>query len=183
MKKYDIIYADPPWLYKDKSKSRGGGAESHYICMSTKEMCRLELPAKNDSVLLMWCTYPMLEEGLRLMSSWGFKFKTVAFTWVKVNKDGSIYMGMGWHTRSNAEICLLGIKGKGISRKHCGIYNTQLHRRGRHSEKPDAFRKDIVKLYGEDKTRLEMFARKQSEGWDVWGNEVESTLELKKEKA
>lgn len=178
MKKYQIIYADPPWVYKDKSKSHGGGAESHYTCIPTDEMCKWELPAEKDSVLLMWCTYPMLEEGLKLMAAWGFKFKTVAFTWVKTNKDGSVYMGMGRHTRGNAEICMLGTKGKGVAREHCGIYNTQLHGRGRHSEKPDAFREDIVRLYGENKTRLEMFARKPSEGWDVWGNEVECTAEL-----
>lgn len=179
-KQYDLIYADPPWVYKDKSKSHGGGAESHYICTPTEELGKLKLPASENSVLLMWCTYPQLEEGLKLMRLWGFKFKTVAFTWVKINKDGSIYMGMGRHTRANAEICLLGIKGKGLPRQNAGIYNTQLHLRGKHSAKPAKFREDIVKLYGSVK-RLEMFAREKTEGWDVWGNEVESDISLPKE--
>lgn len=125
----------------------------------------------------MWCTYPQLEEGLKLMKMWGFKFKTVAFTWVKVNKNGSIYMGMGRHTRGNAEICLLGTKGKGVPRISCSVYNTQLFQRGKHSKKPDEFRKDIEKLYG-DVSRLEMFARNTSEGWDVFGNEVEGSILL-----
>lgn len=88
-----------------------------------------------------------------------------------VYKDGSIYMGMGRHTRANAEICLLGTKGKGLKRMNASIYNTQLHPRGKHSQKPDAFRKDIEKLYG-DVSRLEMFARVKPDGWDVWGNEA-----------
>jgi N6-adenosine-specific RNA methylase IME4 len=177
MKKYQIIYADPPWVYQDKSKSHGGGAESHYVCTPTEELGRLQIPAEDNSVLLMWCTYPQLEEGLKLMRLWGFKFKTVAFTWVKTNKNGSIYMGMGRHTRANAEICLLGVKGKGVPRANASVYNTQLHPRTRHSEKPDAFRKDIERLYGEV-SRLEMFARLKTEGWDVWGNEVESDVTL-----
>lgn len=177
-KKYEVIYADPPWVYQDKSKSHGGGAESHYICTPTEELGKLSLPAADDSVLLMWCTYPQLEEGLKLMKLWGFKFKTVAFTWVKINKDGSIYMGMGRHTRANAEICLLGVRGKGVPRKNAGIYNTQLCWRGKHSEKPCQFADDIVKLYGTDTSRLEMFAREKRLGWDVWGNEVESDITL-----
>ncbi len=170
-KLYSVIYADPPWVYKDKSKSHGGGAEKHYVCTPTKEMAEWDIPAASDSVLLMWCTYPMLEEGLKLMAAWGFKYKTVAFTWVKTNKNGSVYMGMGRHTRANAEICLLGTKGKGVKRISASIYNTQLHQRGKHSKKPDAFRDDIVRLYG-DLPRLEMFCRHPAEGWDVFGNEV-----------
>lgn len=177
MKNYKIIYADPAWVYQDKSKSHGGGAEQHYKCTATKDMAKFDIPADIDSVLLMWVTYPQLEEGLSLMKSWGFKFKTVAFTWVKTNKDGSVYMGMGRHTRANAEICLLGTKGKGIKRLHAGIYNTQLHKRGKHSCKPDKFREDIVRLYG-DLPRVELFARQKTEGWDVWGNEVESDITL-----
>ncbi|WP_420398631.1 MT-A70 family methyltransferase [Marinovum algicola] len=108
-----------------------------------------------NSVCLMWCTYPQLKEGFKLLEAWGFKYKTMAFTWVKTNKNGSIYMGMGRHTRANAEICLLGTKGKGVPRQSASIYNTQLHQRGRHSEKPEAFRASIEELYG-DVPRLRM---------------------------
>lgn len=170
-KKYRIICADPPWVYRDKSKSHGGGAESHYACTPTSELEKLKPPSDVDSVCFMWVTYPQLEEGLKLLRAWGFVFKTVAFTWVKVNKDGSVYMGMGRYTRANAEICLLGVKGKGIPRKDAGIYNTQLHLRGKHSEKPLAFYRDIERLFGRV-SRLEMFARVPRDGWDVWGNEI-----------
>ena len=187
MNKYKIIYADPPWSYKDKSKSHGGGADSHYKTTGIEQLCEMKVNsiADDDSVMFMWVTYPMLNEGLRLIDAWGFVFKTVAFTWVKTNKgNGKVYMGMGRHTRGNAEICILGTKGKGVKREHCGIYNTQLHNRGKHSEKPTAFRDDIEKLYGIDKSnsddfpRLEMFARYAVEGWDVFGNEAPNSIKI-----
>ena len=182
MKKYQIIYADPPWWYQDKSKSHGGGAESHYPCMRTEDICALQVPSADDSVLLMWATFPQLEEAFKVIKAWGFKYKTCAFTWVKTNKDGSIYMGMGRHTRANAEICLLAVKGKGVPRVSASIYNTQLHPRTKHSEKPAIFREEIVRLYGYEAPRIELFARDRklpnSRGWDVWGNEVKSDIEL-----
>lgn len=178
MKKYSIIYADPPWSYNDKSKSHGGGAESHYPCMSIEDICALKVPSKDNSVLLLWTTFPQLEEAFKVIKAWGFKYKTGAFTWVKKNKDGSVYMGMGRHTRANAEICLLAAKGKGVPRINASIYNTQIHFRTKHSEKPHAFREEIVRLYG-DIPRLEMFARTKNKGWDVWGNEVKSRIKIK----
>lgn len=177
MKKYKIIYADPPWSYNDKSKSHGGGAESHYSCMKIEDICALKIPSDDDSVLFLWTTFPQLEEAFKVIKSWGFKYKTGAFTWVKTNKNGSVYMGMGRYTRANAEICLLATKGKGVKRINASVYNTQLHQRSRHSEKPNSFRKDIVKLYGE-LPRLELFARQKTDGWDVFGNEVENSIEL-----
>lgn len=176
--KYRIIYADPAWVYQDKSKSHGGGAESHYKCTPTGEMAKWDIPAAADSVCLMWCTYPQLPEGVKLMAAWGFKYKTVAFTWVKKNKvSDSFFFGMGRHTRGNPEIVLLGTKGKGAQRISASIPNLQIHRIGRHSEKPAEIRKEIEKLYG-DIPRIELFARQKSEGWDVWGNEVESDISL-----
>ena len=179
-KKYKIIYADPPWNYKDKSKSHGGGAESHYNCMSLKAICSLNVRELSDtnSVLLMWATMPMLEEAFRVINAWVFKYKTCAFTWVKINKDGSIYMGMGRHTRANAEICLLATRGKGVSRLTASIKNTHLHKKTKHSEKPVLFKNLIQQLYGYHLPKIELFARQKTEGWDVWGNEVESDIKL-----
>ena len=178
-KRYRIIYADPPWLYDDKSAPRGG-AETHYRCMSTAEICALPVKdiAAHSSVLFMWVTMPMLEEGLKVMKAWGFKYKTVGFTWVKTTRGGALYMGMGHHTRANAEICLLGTRGFGVRRIDASIRNTQLHQRTRHSEKPEQFRHDIDKLYGPLPTRIELFARKAALGWDVWGDEVKSDVSL-----
>lgn len=177
--KYHIIYADPPWKYQDKSKSHGGGAESHYPCLSIKELCNLPIKdiAEENSVLLMWVTMPMLEVAFEVIKSWGFKYKTCAFTWIKQNKDGSIYMGMGRHTRSNAEICLLATKGKGLKRENKSIKNSHLLPRERHSAKPELFKKLIESLYG-DISRIELFSRYISYGWDAWGNEIKSNITL-----
>lgn len=187
MKKYQVIYADPPWMYQDKSKSHGGGAESHYPCMSIKDICALPIHeiAEDNSVLLMWATMPMLEEAFKVIKAWGFKYKTCAFTWVKTNRDGTIYMGMGRHTRQNAELCLLATRGKGVKRERADIYSSQLHGHAEHSKKPPTFRKQIVQLYG-NVSRIELFSRKENtlmeledwKGWDVWGNEVESDITL-----
>ena len=178
--KYKIIYADPAWKYQDKSKSHGGAAESHYPCMSIKEICGLKVRdiSEDNSVLLLWVTMPMLEEAFKVINAWGFKYKTCAFTWVKINKDGSIYMGMGRHTRSNVEICLLATKGKGVSRITASIKNTHLHPKTKHSEKPLLFKNLIQQLYGYHLPKIELFSRSKTEGWDVWGNEVESDIQL-----
>lgn len=182
MKKYKVIYADPPWKYQDKSKSHGGGAESHYPCMSIKEICALPIKdiADDNSVLLMWVTMPMLEVSFEVIKAWGFKYKTCAFTWIKTNKDGSIYMGMGRHTRGNAEVCLLATRGKGVPRIDAGIKNSHLFKRTKHSEKPHEFRTMITKLYGNDIPRVELFAREKVVFWDSWGNEVKSDINLTK---
>ena len=174
MKKYKIIYADPAWIYQDKSKSHGGGAESHYKCSTVEEMSKIinKIEVDDDAVCLMWCTYPQLESGLELMKLWGFKFKTVAFTWVKKNKKNNNYFfGMGRHTRGNPEIVMLGTKGKGVKRINANIPNLQIHKIREHSRKPDVIRKEIIKLYG-DIPRIELFARQKVEGWDCWGNQV-----------
>lgn len=173
-KPYKIIYADPAWIYQDKANAGKRGAEHKYTCTPTEEMANIirNINVDKDAVCLMWCTYPQLPEGLKLMSLWGFKFKTVAFTWVKKNKiANSFFMGMGRHTRGNPEIVLLGVKGKGVPRINASIRNLQIHKISEHSRKPNEIRKEIIKLYG-DLPRIELFAREKKENFDVWGNEI-----------
>ncbi|GAF84444.1 unnamed protein product, partial [marine sediment metagenome] len=111
------------------------------------------------------------------MKCWGFEYKTVAFTWVKRNKKSdSWFWGMGWWTRSNPEYCLLGVKGnpKRVSAKIHSVIDDRIMK---HSKKPDRVRDKIVELCG-DLPRIELFARQRVNGWDAWGNEVESDVEL-----
>ena len=123
MKKYNIIYADPPWQYKVYSKKgQGRSAESHYATMSIEDICKLPVDkiSEENCVLFMWMTFPTLKEGLKVIEEWGFKYKTVAFVWIKRNKKTpSLFWGMGFWTRANAEICILATKGnpKRISAK------------------------------------------------------------------
>ena len=176
-KKYQIIYADPPWKYSDRSKSHGGGAESHYPVMAEDDICAIPIPSEDNSVLLLWATYPQLEVAMRVIKAWGFIYKTCAFTWVKVTDRNAPLMGMGRYTRSNPEIVLLGIKGNGVKRINTNIRNDQYFPRREHSRKPAEFRGLIVSLFG-DLPKIELFARRKVEGWDCWGNEVESDIKL-----
>jgi len=181
MKKYNIIYADPPWTYKVWSKKgEGRTAQSHYNCM-TKEQIQ-QLPVEDicakDCVLFLWVTYPCLEEGLELIKKWGFIYKTCAFSWIKLNKKKDTpFVDMGYYTRANNEICLLATKGKPLKRVNKNVKQIVLSKIRQHSRKPDEVRTRIVDLFG-DLPRIELFARQKAEGWDVWGNEVKSDINL-----
>lgn len=180
LKKYQIIYADPPWQYKVYSKKGDSrSAESYYSTMSIEDICKL--PVKNISddncVLFMWMTFPTLKEGLKVINEWGFKYKTVAFVWIKQNKKTPLlFWGMGFWTRANAEICILATKGnpKRISAKVHQVIMTPVEE---HSKKPNETRERIVELIG-DLNKIELFARQKVLGWDAWGNEVDSDIDL-----
>lgn len=119
---YNIIYADPPWRYEQRKVQ--GAAENHYPTMSIDELCALPVPelAAKDCALFLWATFPQLPEALRLIHAWGFRYKTVAFVWLKRNrKSPSWFYGMGYWTRSNAEICLLATRGK-PKRQSAGVH-------------------------------------------------------------
>ena len=90
-KKYNIIYADPPWSYKDKRKGKkmSGGAENHYPTMKIQDLKNIEISKICDKncMLFLWVTFPNLKEGLDLMKVWGFTYKTLGFSWIKTNKN------------------------------------------------------------------------------------------------
>ena len=180
MKKYGIIYADPPWHYRVYSKKGAGrSAESHYPTMTIEEIQALPVSelADKDCAMFMWITFPLLKESLSVLSAWGFKFKTIAFVWIKQNrKSDSLFWGMGYWTRANAEFCVLATKGK-PKRMAKNVHQVIVSHIEEHSKKPDEARRRIVRLMG-DLPRIELFARQKSAGWDVWGNEVESDIIL-----
>lgn len=177
MEKYNIIYADPPWKYQQKNLQ--GAAEKHYSTMNMKDLCALpvEQLSDKDCVLFLWATFPMLAEALQLIKAWGFKYKTVAFVWLKQNKKSPTwFFGLGFWTRGNAEICLLAVRGK-PKRKSAGVHQFIISPIEQHSKKPDETRDRIVELMG-DVPRIELFARQHTPGWDVWGNEAPDSVEL-----
>lgn len=116
--KYSIIYADPPWKYNDRMVMKGvhgniRGAESFYNTMTLEDIKALpvkEISEKN-AILFLWVTMPFLPQTQEVMESWGFKYKTCGFTWIKTTKTGKIHTGMGHYTRGNAELCLIGVRG------------------------------------------------------------------------
>ena len=133
--------------------------------------------AADNCMLFLWATFPCLQEALDTVKAWGFTYKTVGFTWVKTNRrNNRPFFGIGYYTKSNAEVCLLGVKGKPIKVSDA-ISSIVMCPRQEHSKKPDMVREAIVDLCG-DIPRIELFARERTPGWDVWGNEVECTVDL-----
>lgn len=181
MKKYKIIYADPPWAYRDKRKGSLGGATNHYPTMSIADIKALRVSeiAADDCFLFLWATFPNLPEALEVIKAWGFKYKTLGFSWVKTNKkSGTPFFGIGYYTKSNCEVCLLAVKGKP---KVCDntVSSVLIAPRAEHSKKPGEVRMRIEKLCGGGQlSKIELFAREATQGWDVWGNEVDSDIKL-----
>lgn len=174
-KKYNIIYADPPWQYKE---NWGNGSNEHtYPTMKFENIKALPVKelADTQAHLYLWVTNPFLKEGLELCKAWGFEYKTL-LTWVKTYKDGTPEMGMGYYFRGCTEHIIFGVKGKmKILNKTTKNLFYAVNPRwfgGKHSQKPAEVRDLIVKCSG-DLPRIELFARQQTEGWDVWGNEID----------
>lgn len=164
--------ADPPWSYNDQALAGNRGASQKYevLPIPIVENMPVGKLAKDDSFLFLWTTFPMINEALQVMKAWGFEYKTVAFTWVKKNRNGTNFMGMGWYTRANAEICLLGKRGKPKVRSH-SVKQIIESIPEKHSKKPDEVRNKIVELCG-DLKKIELFARYQVPKWDCFGNEL-----------
>lgn len=222
MKKYQIIYADPPWKYSSKElygdkimgykngqRKRFADLERKYSTMTVQEICDLniDLFTNKDCACFLWVTDSHLKEGIKVLENWGFKYKTVAFVWLKKYNTGSrVYNFAPW-TLKSTEFCLLGIKGKMSKYKKCNNVKQLVEaERTQHSKKPDEVRKKIEllfpneiikrckycnipkqfwgekecdnKYHKEYNKNLELFAREKTEGWDVWGNEVESDIIL-----
>jgi N6-adenosine-specific RNA methylase IME4 len=184
-KKYNIIYADPPWKYSNvpmdaTTTKKYRSPEAHYntMCIDDIKLLPVQSICEDNCVLFIWVTFPLLQEGLDVIKSWGFEYKTVGFTWVKLNKRKSTYfVGMGSYTRSNAELCLLATKGKPLKRISHSVSQVVDTKIREHSRKPDVIRTNIVELFG-DLPRIELFARQEFPGWDVWGNEVNCSIDL-----
>lgn len=182
MTEYGVILADPPWNYSNSGCR--GAAENIYPTMTFNELCQLpiESMAKDDAVLLMWATWPKLEEAaMPLIKAWGFQYVT-GFPWVKVT-DVSMTLwgkieirvpyGVGFWARGATEPLLIARRGKPPPPPNgfIGLLSPNLE----HSRKPDNIYHYAESMPG---PYLELFARRARPGWDVWGNEVESTVEI-----
>ena len=171
-KRYDLIYADPPWNYYNDGKGAAkkgdhrfaGGVAFHYQTMKLEEICELKIPSTTNCVLYLWATAPKLPDAMVVMEAWGFKYKTQAM-WDKG------WIGVGYWFRGQHELLLVGVKGKvsppPSKARHSSV---MCEKRTRHSRKPDLARK-IIEDGFPDATKLEMFARESFPGWDRWGNE------------
>jgi len=198
--KFSVIYADPPWTYRDTQSGDPARGGKTYPTLTLQQVKNLGVQriAAPDCALFLWATMPLLREALEVIEAWGFKYTTCAFTWVKLNPTGAllypqkklhgtkyekdillhkgVYSGMGYWTNGNAELCLFAKQGhpKRVARN---VKQIVLAPRGRHSAKPSEVRDRIVQLMG-DVPRIELFAREQVAGWVSWGNEVPSQVLL-----
>lgn len=174
MKKYQVIYCDPPWRYSF-SKSNSRKIENQYPTMPVEDICKMEIPSDDNSVLYLWATAPKLIEALKVMEAWGFEYKSHAI-WDKEK------IGMGYWFRGQHELLLVGVKGKFSPPLPSNrIASVIKEKRGIHSKKPDGIRNYIHKCYP-DSNCLEIFARVRTPGWDVFGNEVDSDVAIETEK-
>ena len=173
-KKYNIIYADPPWSFKNYStKGEGRNPNQHYNTMSIDDIKNLPVRdiSDKDCVLFLWVVNHSLEKAFEVIESWGFRYKTMGFVWIKRNiKSDGFFTGLGYWTRGNPELCLLATKGN-PSRISKGVKELVIEPREEHSKKPDIIRKYILDLIG-DVPRIELFARQKTNGWDSWGNDI-----------
>jgi len=198
---YKVIYVDPPWTYDNARSDNAKLGGSKYDKMTMAEL--KDLPIKDlgqeDCGLFMWATLPKLPEAIELMKSWEFTFTTVPFVWIKTDRLArtirhqtstsqepfhseealmlkDIYSGMGSWTNGNAEIVLFGKRGA-PKRKKKNIKQIVIAPLGRHSAKPPEVRDRIVSVMG-NVSRIELFARENTKGWDAWGNEKGLEVDL-----
>lgn len=187
-KKYNVIYADPPWTYDNKSMKYSAddkgniAAEEQYNLMTLEKLKQMPLAelTEKDAVCFMWCVNPLMPEAFELLRAWGFKYKTM-LTWKKST-------GTGYWFRGCTEHILFGVKGN-VKAFRSGIDNFYECKSGKHSEKPHHFRVAISKAVEgafADVKKLELFARSRAgmfpdyeyEGWDVYGNQVNNSINL-----
>lgn len=197
--KYDVILADPPWYFRNYSADdphevhkRARGQQRHYPCMTTEEICALPIQnlANENCILFLWTCWPLiLSDAPRVIKAWGFEYATLGWEWMKLNTSGiGWHIGMGYYTRSNPEPCLLCVRGDMPvqvydERNLLITYEDEMFglplvsKRREHSRKPNEQYGKIERLYPQ-RRYLELFARRQRAGWDVFGNEVQNSITL-----
>lgn len=188
-KKYNTIYADPPWRYASgyTGLKRQSGAKHKYRTMGFDDIKAMPVGTitSEDAIIFLWVTVPFMRHGLAVLDAWGFRYLTM-LTWRKLGR-----LGMGSWFRVDCEHLLVGIKGN-VKAFHIQRSNFYECRSGPHSQKPDYFRqvvseaaarsfRDPVKLELFARTRLDLFPNYETEGWDVFGDEADGSIALPEE--
>lgn len=182
---FKIVTADPPWKFSDRLPGPGRGAEKHYPCMKTEDICKLALPPiADDALLFLWKVAAMTEDALNVMHMWGFTPKA-EIVWVKTRKGlfdaesvDDLSFGMGRYVRASHETCIIGTRGKGLNLVKChSIRSCFFSPREEHSRKPELFSDIVEGLTGGEGPYLELFARRQRSGWVTLGHGVGSHID------
>lgn len=184
-KKYKVIYADPPWQFANRTGKVAPENKrlNRYPTMTLNDI--KSMPVQDVTAerahLYLWIPNALLPEGLEVMKAWGFEYKT-NLIWEKIRKDGQPDgRGVGFYFRNVTEILLFGVKTAKKSETYRTLQpgrsqvNLIRAQKKEHSRKPDAF-VDLIERCSEG-PYLEMFARGDREGWDMWGNQAEYDYE------
>ena len=178
---FHTIYADPPWQFQNRT---GKVAPEHkrltrYPTMTISDIKALPVYelAATQSHLYLWVPNALLPDGLEVMRSWGFEYKT-NIIWEKVRHDGQPDgRGVGFYFRNVTEVLLFGIRGThnrtlAPARSQVNLIRTV---KREHSRKPD----EMISLIENCSPGpyLEMFARGDREGWAMWGNQADANYE------
>lgn len=176
---FDVVLLDPPWSYYG-AQDKWGAAAKFYPTMTDDELREFPIQQllNKKAVIFMWATSPRLDFAIQLLSDWGLHYRGVAFTWVKTKKDGITPIGAQGVRPSvvkpTAEYVLVAsnvAKGRPLPLADESVSNIVLAPKTEHSRKPDEIHRRIERLYP-NATKLELFARRQMDGWKVWGNEL-----------
>jgi len=161
--KFGTIYADPPWAYGNQGTRAATG--NHYGTMTIADICAMPIAdlAANDSHLHLWTTNSFLREAFQVIDAWGFEYKSCA-VWCKPQ------MGIGNYVRVSHEFLLIAVRGDCKSFKQKNVMSWFEQSRGKHSSKPDYWRKVIEE--NSPAPRLEIFGRQQFPGWTIYGNQI-----------
>lgn len=170
---YGVLYADPPWQYRNGPMMSGSHAAAHYPTVPTTHLATLAVGAiaDQDAVLFLWATSPCMAEAIWLAEQWGFDYATVAFVWDKVD------VTPGYYTVTQCEMCLVFKRGR-IPTPRGSRQERQLvvQSRGEHSAKPGTVRARIERMFPQH-PRIELFARREAcADWDTWGLETGGRL-------
>lgn len=179
---YGAILADPPWRFQcwGSQNNAASCVENHYRTMPIVDIVALPVRdlAATDCTLFLWCVWPTMPDALDVIKAWGFEYKTCAFAWTKAHAgqiemfqdDIEPYMGLGYWTRANTEVCLLATRGK-PKRLNADVRQAIIAPKRQHSRKPEGVHERIERLVAGP--YVELFARQRRPGWDCWGNETE----------
>lgn len=185
-KKYQIIYADPPWKYGSKSAvNNTKGSEikklsEHYPSMSTESISNLRVKdiIEEEACCFMWFTSAFSEDANKIMRDWGFKPIKIIWVWEKLTNRGNTCKNVGPWSMGCYEYVLFGTRGN-IMKHRKKIFDEKMPaERFKHSQKPNIARERIEAMFPSFRSKLELFARQESHGWDAWGNEVKTNIIL-----
>jgi len=177
---FEIVYADPAWNY-DGDPNKMGAAGKEYDLMTQGDICAMPVKSimAKDAALFMWATGPKLHNAIEAIDSWGLHYRGIAFVWVKTTKDG-VPMGPSGvpptAVKPVTELVLLATtckKGRPFKLLDSTIRQVVFEPRGKHSEKPEEVRSRIEKIYGSNRKKIELFARRRVDGWTCSGYELD----------